>query len=109
MALLESQQVNISMAAVGCPEENGFAERWMRTLKDDHVTLSEYADFADARRQIGEFIEQVYQYKRVHSSLSLPGERRVALPPAIFEQRWYASKAGKDADSRGENQQFSST
>ncbi len=109
VALLESQQVGISMASVGCPEKNGFAERWMRTLKDDHVTLREYTDFADVRRQIGEFIEQAYQRKRVHSALSFPGERRVALPPAIFEECWYASKAGKDADSLGENQPFSST
>ena len=79
--LLQSQSVEISMAAVGCPEENGFAERWMRTLKEDHVTLSEYRDFWDARAQIGEFIEEVYQKKRVHSSLGY-------LPPAVFEERW---------------------
>ena len=79
--LLQSRGVEISMAAVGCPEENGFAERWMRTLKEDHVTLSEYRDFWDARAQIGEFIEEVYQKKRVHSSLDY-------LPPTVFEQRW---------------------
>jgi transposase InsO family protein len=95
VALLESQGIAVSMAAVGCPEENGFAERWMRTIKDEHVTLSEYADFADAQRQIGEFIEQVYQRKRVHSCLSLPGYRRVALPPAVFEERWNAWKASE--------------
>lgn len=109
VALLESHHVAISMASVGCPEENGFAERWMRTLKEEHVTLSEYDDLADARRQIGEFIEQVYQRKRVHSCLVLPGERRVALPPAIFEQRWRASHSGKDVDPVEENQQLYST
>jgi putative transposase len=97
VALLTSHQVAVSMASVGCPEENGFAERWMRTIKEEHVTLSEYADFADARQQIGEFIEQVYQRKRVHSRLALPGERgdrRVALPPAVFEERWRALNVG---------------
>lgn len=111
VALLESRKVAVSMASIGCPEENGFAERWMRTIKEEHVTLSEYADFADARLQIGEFIEQVYQRKRVHSCLVLPGERRVALPPAIFEQRWRALKAGEAfaplPDPEGEDLQFS--
>ena len=67
--LLESKGVLVSMAAVGCPEENGYAERWMRTLKEDHVQMSEYNDFWDAQAQIGTFIEEVYQRKRVHSKL----------------------------------------
>jgi len=79
--LLQSRGVAVSMAAVGCPEENGFAERWMRTIKEEHVSMSEYADLADARAQIGRFIEEVYQRKRVHSSLGY-------LPPAVFECRW---------------------
>jgi putative transposase len=74
------------MASVGCPEENGYAERWMRTLKEDHVSLSEYRDFWDAHAQIGHFIEEVYQSKRVHSSLGY-------LPPAIFEERWCRQQA----------------
>ena len=60
------------MAAVGCPKENGFAERLMRTVKEKHVSLTEYTeykDFDDARAQIGHFIEDVYQNKRIHSSL----------------------------------------
>ena len=83
--LLGSHKIQISMAAVGCPEENGYAERWMRTLKEDHVSMSEYAGFEDARAQIGEFIEEVYQKKRVHSSLGY-------LPPKVFEDRWRSSR-----------------
>lgn len=99
VALLASKGVAVSMASVGCPEENGFAERWMRTLKEEHVTLSEYESFEDAKKQIREFIEQVYQRKRVHSCLWLPGERRVALPPAIFEERWRALQTGDETAS----------
>jgi len=53
----------------------------MRTIKEEHISMSEYADLVDARAQIGRFIEEVYQRKRVHSSLGY-------LPPAVFECRW---------------------
>jgi len=47
------------MAAVGKAEENGYAERVIRTIKEEKVDLSEYLDFADAARQIGCFIEDI--------------------------------------------------
>ena len=94
--LLESKGVLVSMAAVGCPEENGYAERWMRTLKEDHVQMSEYNDFWDAQAQIGTFIEQVYQRKRVHSKLGY-------LPPAVFEERWWKTRASEVLLSGGDD------
>lgn len=75
---LRSVNTLISMAAVGCPEENGYAERLMRTIKEEHVSLTEYTDFEDARDQIGRFLEDVYQHKRIHSALAY-------LTPAEFE------------------------
>lgn len=90
--LLQGHRVAVSMAAVGCPEENGFVERWMRTLKEDHVSMSEYDDFWDCQAQIGEFIEEVYQRKRVHSSLGY-------LPPAVFEERWWEAKSRRGSQS----------
>ena len=83
--LLKAHQVQISMAAVGKAEENGYAERVMRTIKEEEVDLSDYADFADALGQIGRFIEDVYNHKRIHSSLGY-------LTPAEFEAEWLASK-----------------
>jgi transposase InsO family protein len=76
--LLKSHDIQISMAAVGKAEENGYAERVIRTIKEEEVDLSEYLDFADAARQIGHFIEDVYMTKRIHSSLGY-------LTPAEFE------------------------
>jgi transposase InsO family protein len=74
------------MAAVGKAEENGYAERFMRTIKEEEVELSEYSDFADANQQIGAFIQDVYMTKRIHSSLGY-------LTPAEFETAyWLASK-----------------
>ena len=79
--LLKKYTVQISMAAQGKPEENGYAERLMRTIKEEEVDLSEYNDFADARSQIGRFLEDVYMTKRIHSSLGY-------LTPIEFETAW---------------------
>jgi putative transposase len=85
---LTSRGVAISMAAVGKPEENGYAERLMRTIKEEEVALTEYRDFADARRQLGRFLDAVYNRKRIHSSLGY-------LTPEEFEQQWRAGQAGQ--------------
>src|SRR5262249_18260301 len=53
--LLSGRGVAISMANVGVPEENGYAERLMRTIKEEEVDLTEYEDLPDARRQLGRF------------------------------------------------------
>jgi len=67
--LLKEEKVQISMAAVGKPEENGFAERLMCTIKEEEVDLSEYRDFHDAYQRIGQFFDEVYTRKRIHSAL----------------------------------------
>lgn len=66
---LRRAKVLISMAEAGCPEQNGYVERLMRTIKEEEVALAEYRDFADARRQIGRFLDDVYNRKRIHSAL----------------------------------------
>jgi transposase InsO family protein len=77
----------ISMAAVGVPEENGFAERLMRTIKEEEVALTEYRNYPDARRQLGRFLDAVYNRKRIHSALGY-------LTPAEYEQQWRADRRG---------------
>jgi putative transposase len=79
--LLRQHEVKISMSAKGSPEENAYAERLIRTIKEEEVELSEYLDFTDAYTQIGYFIEEVYQKKRIHSSLGY-------LTPMEFEQSY---------------------
>lgn len=79
--LLQSHHVQISMAAVGKAEENGFAERFMRTIKEEEVDLSDYRYFADAQTQIGHFIEDVYNHKRIHSAIDY-------FSPSEFELAW---------------------
>ena len=85
MDLLKLHNIQISMAAVGRAEENGYAERFMRTIKEEEVYLSEYFDFADALQQIRRFIEDVYNTKRIHSSLGY-------LTPTEFERAWWQSQ-----------------
>lgn len=79
--VLRAHKVQISMASVGKPEENGYAERLMRTIKEEEVELSEYNDLDDARAQIGQFLEDVYMTKRIHSALDY-------ATPVEFEALW---------------------
>jgi transposase InsO family protein len=81
VALLEGRAVKISLASVGEPEENPYAERVMRTIKEEEVDLSDYEDFSDALRGLGRFLDDVYNRTRIHSSLG-------DLTPAEFEQQW---------------------
>ena len=77
----------LSMAAIGEPRENGFAERLVRTIKEEEVDLSDYRDFGEARTQICHFIDRVYNVKRIHSSLGY-------LTPKEFEEQWRQARAG---------------
>ena len=75
---LQAIGAHISMSAVGNPYDNAKAESFFKTLKQEEVYLKEYHSFADAEQNLTTFIEQVYNEKRLHSSLGY-------LPPAEFE------------------------
>ena len=63
-----SKRVRISLAQAGCPEENGYAERLMRTIKEEEEALRDCRDFTGAHRQLGRLVDEVYNMKRIHSS-----------------------------------------
>lgn len=86
--LLTVHYVQISMANVGEAWQNGYAERLMRTIKEEEVDLSDYDDYHDAYRQLGHFLDEVYMHKRIHSSLGY-------LTPAEFESQWRAHPAAR--------------
>ena len=79
--LLRSAGTRISMTAAGKPSENGYAERVIRTIKEEEVYLSDYQSLEEARRQIGHFIDQVYAHERIHSALGY-------ATPAEHEAGW---------------------
>jgi putative transposase len=61
--------VQISMSRKGNPFDNAFAETFIKTLKYEEVYLNEYETFNDAIQNIEHFIEEVYNLKRLHSSI----------------------------------------
>jgi transposase InsO family protein len=82
---LQRHGVAISMAEVGAAWQNGYAERLVRTIKEEEVNLSEYRDYHDAYDHLGRFLDEVYMHKRIHSSLGY-------LTPAEFESQWLAQQ-----------------
>ena len=80
IATLQEHDVEISVAHRGRPWENGYAERLIRTLKEEEVNINEYQSITEARDRIGQFIEQVYHQKRPHSALGY-------LTPMEFQRK----------------------
>src|SRR6266536_3283731 len=77
--LLKAHGCQISMSHRASPWENAGCESWMKTLKSEEVYRQEYRDLGEARASIAQFIDEVYNQKRLHSAL---GYR----PPVEFEQ-----------------------
>ena len=77
---LQAYGFAISMSRAGNPYDNAKAESFMKTLKSEEVYLHRYRDQEEARGSIQRFIEEVYNGKRLHSSLGY-------LSPAKFEEQ----------------------
>jgi putative transposase len=70
---------------------NAACESFMKTLKYEEVYRNEYRDLAEARASIREFLEKIYNRKRLHSALGY-------MPPVEFEA--LATQKNKDAAAR---------
>lgn len=66
---LEKHGFIISNSRKGNPYDNAFVERLMRTLKQQEVYLAQYETYLDVVEQLPQFIEEVYNEKRVHSAI----------------------------------------
>jgi len=80
IALLNEHGITVSMSRSGNPYDNAKAESFFKTLKAEEVYLFEYETFGEANMRIPHFIEDVYNQKRLHSSLGY-------LPPSEFEAK----------------------
>jgi putative transposase len=79
---LLSLGMHISMSAKGNAYDNAKAESFFKTLKQEEVYLKQYQTFEEASANIGQFIDDVYNAKRLHSSLGY-------VPPIEFETAYY--------------------
>ena len=68
--MLKDYAIEISMSRKANPWDNAACESFMKTLKYEEVYRTEYRNLAHAHASIGEFLEKVYNQKRLHSSLS---------------------------------------
>ena len=68
-ALLEGRGILASVSRSGCPGDNARIERFFGTLKYEDQRLGGYRDFGEALENIRDFIDDVYNRKRLHSSL----------------------------------------
>ena len=80
--LLQAGNTTISMSDAGCPTQNSLVERFIRTVKEEHIAYSEYDTVVDLRRQLRHYLEVEYTRDRPHSSLNY-------MTPLEFEQDYY--------------------
>ena len=90
--LLRNSGIDISMSRKANPWDNAACESFMKTLKYEEVHRNEYRHLGEARAAIHEFLEKIYNGKRLHSALGY-------LPPAEFERN-LAAQNKKDAAAR---------
>ena len=78
--LLKENGIQISMSAKGNPYDNAKAESFFKTLKTEEVYINDYQDIIEAKSNIGRFLEELYNRKRLHSSIGY-------LSPNDFERK----------------------
>jgi putative transposase len=90
--LLKTHGIAISMSRKGNPWDNAACEAFLKSLKYEEVHRNEYRNLAEARACIDQFLDRVYNQKRLHSALGY-------VPPAEFERK-LAARNNLDAAAR---------
>ena len=81
VSFLKEKRFQISMSRKGNPYDNAAMESFMKTLKYNEVYLKDYDTLTDVLRHLPYFIEEMYNKKRLHSSLGY-------LTPQEFEVKF---------------------
>jgi len=76
--ILKGHEIAISMSGKANPYDNAKIESFFRTLKVEEIYMFEYETYEEVLNRIPYFIEEVYNRKRLHSSLGY-------MPPEEFE------------------------
>ena len=76
--MLEKHEVQIRMSRVGMATDNAKIESFFGGFKRECVNLLEFESLVDVLSSVPEFLDAVYNEKRLHSSLGY-------LPPVEFE------------------------
>ena len=84
--ILLKHGIKISMSRKANPYDNAKLESFMKTLKTEEVYLNEYETAEDAKANIKNFIETLYNKKRLHSSLGY-------CSPVEFEDNFFSQEA----------------
>jgi transposase InsO family protein len=88
--LLQQHGFTLSMSRRGNPWDNARCESFMKTLKVEEVYLKQYRDIEDARTNLREFLDQVYNRQRLHSALQYQS-------PEAFEAALTAASSARAA------------
>ena len=88
--VLEQHGIQISMSRRGNVYDNSLAESFIKTLKYEEVYRTEYHHLEEAKASMQQFLEKIYNQKRLHSAL---GYR----PPREFEQLALSSRRARGA------------
>jgi len=83
--ILKDYKIAISMSGKANPYDNAKIESFFRTLKVEEVYMFEYETYKDVLERIPYFIEEVYNRKRLHSSLGY-------MSPEEFEHKYNNNK-----------------
>ena len=97
---LQSVGARIRMSAPGQATENARAESFIKTVKYEEVYVHRNQTFEEAQAHLQTFLEDVYNTKRLHSSLDY-------VPPDEFESTYLKCSCMDGMDFLGALQPFS--